>query len=225
MKPGDELRALGLGMMMLLASMRPALAVDDLETGDLNPTNVGAATTKKQDDGPSLVAMPIPMSNPTVGSGARPGRRRPLSTSRREQPWGTGIGGLYTSTSSYAFGTGRRANFNGDRYRLEAGLGYGSCNLSFYGVGSALAQHGVAIPINQTGYGTQITGLARVFENFYLGFNYQYLHRLNNLTKVGAGLEVDLSDSHVVIDRLRIVGRYVFGPSVSGFSVGLGISF
>ena len=48
---------------------------------------------------------------------------------------------------------------------------------------------------------------------------------LNHLTKLGTGLEFDLSDTNDLVSRLRIVGRYLIGPSVSGFSVGLAVSF
>ncbi|MBV7482425.1 hypothetical protein [Bordetella sp. BOR01] len=47
----------------------------------------------------------------------------------------------------------------------------------------------------------------------------------DRLTSVGAGLELDSSAYNVVITRTRLVGRYVFGTNVSGFSVGLAVSF
>jgi hypothetical protein len=50
-----------------------------------------------------------------------------------------------------------------------------------------------------------------------LGFNY--------LTSVGVGLELDSSAYPVFITRTRLVGRYIFGENVSGYSVGLAMSF
>jgi len=47
----------------------------------------------------------------------------------------------------------------------------------------------------------------------------------DRLTSVGAGLELDSSAYNVVVTRTRLVGRYVFGNNVSGFSVGLAVSF
>ncbi len=47
----------------------------------------------------------------------------------------------------------------------------------------------------------------------------------DRLTSVGAGLELDSSAYDVIITRTRVVGRYVFGNNVSGFSVGLAVSF
>ncbi|KXJ63190.1 hypothetical protein AXY46_02585 [Achromobacter xylosoxidans] len=47
----------------------------------------------------------------------------------------------------------------------------------------------------------------------------------DRLTALGAGLELDSSAYDVFITRTRLVGRYVFGTNVSGFSVGLAVSF
>ena len=47
----------------------------------------------------------------------------------------------------------------------------------------------------------------------------------NHLTKLGTGIEFDLSDTNDLVSRLRIVGRYLTGPGVSGYSVGFAVSF
>ena len=51
-----------------------------------------------------------------------------------------------------------------------------------------------------------------------------------HLTKLGGGLELDTGALEVgafglYAQRMRLVGRYVFGKNVSGFSVGIGVSF
>lgn len=50
-----------------------------------------------------------------------------------------------------------------------------------------------------------------------LGFDY--------LSTVGVGLELDSSAYDVIVTRTRLVTRYMFGPDVSGISVGLAMSF
>jgi len=50
-----------------------------------------------------------------------------------------------------------------------------------------------------------------------LGFNY--------LTTIGVGLELDSSDYPVFITRTRLIYRYTFGENVSGFAMGLAMSF
>ncbi|WP_233237280.1 autotransporter domain-containing protein [Bordetella sp. LUAb4] len=47
----------------------------------------------------------------------------------------------------------------------------------------------------------------------------------DRLTSVGLGLELDSSAYKIPISRTRLVGRYVTGKNVSGFSIGLAVSF
>ena len=50
-----------------------------------------------------------------------------------------------------------------------------------------------------------------------LGFNY--------LTTIGVGFELDSSNYPVFITRTRLIYRYTFGENVSGFALGLAMSF
>ncbi len=47
----------------------------------------------------------------------------------------------------------------------------------------------------------------------------------DHLASVGGGFEIDTSAYSGIISRARLVGRYVFGDNVSGFSIGLAASF
>ena len=47
----------------------------------------------------------------------------------------------------------------------------------------------------------------------------------NNLNSVGVGLELDTSALDRWATRWRLIGRFRFGQGVSGWSIGLGISF
>jgi len=47
----------------------------------------------------------------------------------------------------------------------------------------------------------------------------------SHLHSVGLGLELDSSAHDIFITRTRLVGRYMFGNNVSGFSVGMAVSF
>lgn len=50
-----------------------------------------------------------------------------------------------------------------------------------------------------------------------LGFNY--------LSTFGVGFELDSSDYDIFITRTRLLYRYTFGENVSGYSIGLAVSF
>lgn len=45
------------------------------------------------------------------------------------------------------------------------------------------------------------------------------------LTSLGAGVELDTSAYLDIVSRTRLVARYIFGDNVSGYSVGLAVSF
>ena len=47
----------------------------------------------------------------------------------------------------------------------------------------------------------------------------------NHLCSLGAGLELDTSRYLYLTQRVRLIARYRFGENVSGYSIGLGISF
>jgi len=47
----------------------------------------------------------------------------------------------------------------------------------------------------------------------------------DHLNSVGAGLELDSSKYDIIVTRTRLVARYKFGENVSGWSVGLAVSF
>jgi len=60
--------------------------------------------------------------------------------------------------------------------------------------------------------------------SYYFG-NQDDILGFNNLCSLGAGLELDVSAYFNYISRLRLIGRYRFGENVSGYTIGLGISF
>jgi hypothetical protein len=95
--------------------------------------------------------------------------------------------------------------------------------------GSALAQN-----LNLWSRWRAPTGL-RAFQRpvrYVLEFTYSYYFGdqedvlgFNHLCSVGAGLELDTSRYLYLTQRIRLIGRYRFGQNVTGWSIGLGISF
>jgi hypothetical protein len=47
----------------------------------------------------------------------------------------------------------------------------------------------------------------------------------NHLNSLGAGLELDIGAWNPLFTRVRLMGRYRFGENVTGWTIGLGISF
>jgi len=125
------------------------------------------------------VAVPIPVSNPTIGTGLQavvmylhPNRRgedgAPNAT--------TGVGAMYTNTGSWFAGGFHNNSWDNGRYRFAFYGGAGELQLRFYGIGD------VALPGNrsvQYALGLSVVGgklLARLpgTDHWYAGPSYVY---------------------------------------------------
>lgn len=127
-----------------------------------------------------------------------------------------------------------------ERYEIDVELRYTHMLLESFG-GSSRAAQGQAQPKTvglwsrlrvPTGYEAFSRPLRVAFEfshSWFLGEEAKALG-FEQMTKVGGGLEVDIGRYEIgglglYAQRLRLMGRAVFGPNVRGFSVGLGVSF
>ena len=84
-------------------------------------------------------------------------------------------------------------------------------------------------PTGREAYGRPIR---YVLEGLHSQFLYDQRGALgfNSLTKVGGGLELDMGRQEMgamglYLQRVRLMGRVVFGQDVTGYSIGLGMSF
>jgi len=137
-----------------------------------------------------------------------------------------------------AYGVGGSAMLEYFRTReltaLEVTLRYTYLHLQSYGSSSdAVAGSSEAQTVGLWARWRAPTGLVvmrrplryvtELSNSIYLGDNRGVLG-FNYLTSAGLGLEIDSSAYHSVLTRTRLVGRYVFGHNVSGFSVGLAVT-
>ncbi|MBA4010500.1 MAG: hypothetical protein C0481_01415 [Phenylobacterium sp.] len=129
----------------------------------------------------SFVAMPIPVSNPAIGNGLAVAALGIYTHDKSAPPWVTGVGGLYTDTTSWAAFAGQQANFRQDAIRLTIGAGGGDFHLDFYGVGAGAGARNRAIPIDQQGGGAVAEALFRVRPHTYLGLRYRGIALKTNL--------------------------------------------
>jgi hypothetical protein len=84
-------------------------------------------------------------------------------------------------------------------------------------------------PTGLEAFDRPIRWVAEAQHSHFLG-DPQAVFGFERLTKVGGGIEFDTSAMKIgalglYLERTRLVGRYVFGHNVTGFSVGLGVSF
>jgi hypothetical protein len=147
------------------------------------------AIERAQDPGRrgEFVFAPIPMSNPTFGSGLIlvGGYIFPLNKEDKVSPPSViGGGAMRTSNDSEGWGLATTLYFDENRHRMwGAYLDY-DVRYDFYGIGQDAGDRGISIPLTQSGDYTMVTYLRRLRPDLYGGLSY----RLNR-TQVGIDFE------------------------------------
>jgi hypothetical protein len=120
-----------------------------------------------------VVVAPIPISNPTVGTGLalvvmpfyHLGEQSPLSN--------TAVAAGYTSSGSWAVGAAQSTRLRGDELRVDGFLAYINLRYPFYGIGSSAGTNGVGIPIQQKAFAFAPELLFKVARGVFLGARYR----------------------------------------------------
>jgi len=79
-------------------------------------------------------------------------------------------------------------------------------------------------PIGLTALHRPVRYVLEFAYSYYFG-NQDDILGFNHLLSLGGGLEFDVSAYPIYISRIRLMARYRYGEYVSGYSLGLGISF
>jgi hypothetical protein len=79
-------------------------------------------------------------------------------------------------------------------------------------------------PIGLTALHRPVRYVLEFTYSYYFG-NQDDILGFNHLCSLGGGLELDVSAYPIIITRIRLIARFRYGQNVSGWSVGLGISF
>jgi hypothetical protein len=124
---------------------------------------------------PSFVAMPIPLSNPAIGSGLGVVGLALYKPSGSARPWTSGVGGLYTDTKSWAVAAFQKAYIGGDKYRVTAGLGTGVFNVEYFGIGSDAGSDGRSIELEQKTSGAVVEVLTHMTRHVHAGLRYRFI--------------------------------------------------
>lgn len=120
-----------------------------------------------------VVVAPIPISNPTVGSGLAVvvmpfyhlGSDSPLSN--------TALAAGLMSSGSWGVGAAQSTRLRGDKLRLDGFLGYVELSYRFYGTGAAAGTDGTSVPIVQKALAFAPELLLQVAKRTFLGLRYR----------------------------------------------------
>jgi hypothetical protein len=164
--------------MRLLAAGLLALAATRVVAGDqaLLSKDIGIDPSKEIAEArifEDVVIAPIPISNPTVGSGLAVvvmpfyhlGPDSPLSN--------TALAAGITSSGTWGVGAAQSTRLAGDKLRLDGFLGYVDLRYRFYGTGASAGQDGTSVPVVQKALAFAPELLLHVAQRTFVGVRYR----------------------------------------------------
>jgi len=149
----------------------------------------GAPAEKK---GLDFIAAPIPISNPTIGTGlaAVAAIVFPLSKADQVSPPSTiGVGGFYTDNNSWALGAGGRLYFAEDHWRLMGVFVKGDIHYNISALDEPSGNSQISIPIQQAVNGSITEVLRRVSGVLFVGARYTHANTTVNVDPADQGSE------------------------------------
>ena len=141
----------------------------DKAPGQTQAEALQAGAQVKEEKDTSFVVMPIPLVNPSLGTGVVLAAVAFYQPEGSVRPWMTGAGALWSDNGSTGGGIFQKAYLNGDKFRVSGGLGKVDLNLRFFGIGNSAADRGQSIDIEQRGDFALVQGLAKVSDRQFLG--------------------------------------------------------
>ena len=153
-----------------------------------------------------VVVAPIPISNPTVGTGLAVvvmplyhlGQDSPLSN--------TVIAAGLMSSGSWGVGAAQSTRLRGDQLRLDGFLGYVDLRYRFYGAGADAGQSGTSVPIVQRAFAFAPELLLHIAHRAFLGLRYR-----------GVRVETALEDRSILPPAIAAVLPTSITITSSGF--------
>lgn len=170
----------------------------------LTPTEPGAEQAEERPaEKPAkksqLLVVPIPMSNPALGTGLTIAAVEFYNPNGSKNPWITGAGVGYTSTKSWGGGVFHSMSLADDAVRVLGFAGYGDARLKFYGIGPDAGSQGTSVQIEDKALIGMLDGQWRpinhgLLSHVYVGARYMYLG-IDSTVMVPHPFRPDLSPS------------------------------
>ena len=154
-------------LFVMLPVMHPAWA-QEREIDEIT-NSFSSFTDEEQRDKIDFVAVPLPMSNPTLGTGMAAGLMVLYPQQGEAPASNTIVGGFYTSSDSWAIGVTQKNYLREDRLRLGATAAYAELNFDFWGIGTDAGDNDVFVGIKQTGLILKPELLWETLDNLFIG--------------------------------------------------------
>ena len=127
---------------------------------------------KKSTHRGTIVAAPLPIVSPAIGSGIVPilGYIFPFNKNDKISPPSTvGAAGLITNNGSSGFGLGGQLFMKENRYEISSLYVHGNIDYNLYGIGIPAGNGNLKIPLDQTGHLYFAEALRRIPWQFFIG--------------------------------------------------------
>lgn len=160
---------------LFIATPAVAQTIDHpmIEVSDKAEATHDPAETRES--GHQLLVVPIPQSNPTLGTGITLVGALFYNPNHSPEPWISGVGAMYTSNGSWGVAAVHKMALASDRFRITAFGGYADVNMNFYGVGPNAGDRDRSIELNERGYAVMLQGQIRIAPHLYAGARAQLL--------------------------------------------------
>lgn len=153
--------------------------VAEMATGSITASTARASAEEdpeaRRTMKPDLLVVPLPLVNPTLGAGLMGAGVLFYNPNGSEQPWVTGVGGLYTSNKSWGGAAFHSMSLADDRFKVLVFGGYANININFYGIGGSAGDRDLSIKLVDKGIMALTQAQYRVAPNLYVGARYQFM--------------------------------------------------
>ncbi len=172
---------------------------------------LSAGNAEKKSGKPSFVAVPLPNSNPTLGTGLgaagllffRPSKADTVSPSST-----VALGGIYFDTRSWAVVAGGKLNLKEDRWRITAAFAGADLRYDLYAKGEEAASSEPPVGVRQTLSGGMAQVQLRLFGRIYGGVRYVLSDVTTELTSSSSTLPPGVAESDLAM-RVGALGPVV----------------
>jgi hypothetical protein len=172
---------------------------------------LSAGNAEEKTGKPSFIAVPLPNSNPTLGTGLgaagilffRPSKTDTVSPSST-----VGVGGIYFDTKSWAVVAGGKLHLNEDRWRITAAFAGADLRYDLYGKGEEAASSEPGVGVRQKLSGGMAEVKLRLFGRIYGGARYDQTDVTTTLTSSSSTLPPGVAESELAL-RVGALGPVV----------------
>ena len=128
----------------------------------------------------NFVAVPIPISNPTVGTGLQAALLylHPKEENSQSKNSTSGIAGMYTDSNSWLAGIFHDGYWANETYKFTGYLGGGELNLKYYGIGDdpVLSDNPIDYKLTTFTFSPRLLRRIPSTEYWYAGIHYLFIH-------------------------------------------------